>query len=268
MPIHSFFIQDDQILPVEAYTANFGIEIYEVIRVIERVPLFIEDHLQRFNHSAWLLHLEIPLDSREISKRLKSLIEANGIENGNIRFSWCFRPCGRFQAYFIPHRYPDINMVSKGVRCGLLHAERLDPNIKAVQASLRDLADKLIRENEWYEVILVKKGGLITEGSRSNLFFVKGQELITAPDEEVLPGITRKKVIEIAEDRNIPVTYRMVTEGELSQMQGVFLTGTSPKVLPIASIGNMEFDMAIPLVRELIEAYDRKIEACIREYKA
>ena len=72
MPIHSFFILDDQILPVEAYTANFGIEIYEVIRVIERVPLFIEDHLQRFNHSAWLLHLEIPLDSREISKRLKS----------------------------------------------------------------------------------------------------------------------------------------------------------------------------------------------------
>lgn len=268
MPIHSFFIQDDQILPVEAYTANFGIEIYEVIRVIERVPLFIDDHLQRFTHSAWLLHLEIPLGSKEISERLNSLIDANGIENGNVRFSWCFRPCGRFQAYFITHHYPDLNMVRKGVRCGLLHAVRHDPNVKAVQASLRELADKLIRENEWYEVILVKKGGLITEGSRSNLFFVKGQELITAPDEEVLPGITRKKVIEIASHRNIPVTYRMVTEAELPQMQAVFITGTSPKVLPIASIGNMEYDPALPLVRELIEAYDREIEACIREYNA
>ncbi len=268
MPIHSFFIEDDQILPVDAYTPNFGIEIYEVIRIIRGVPLFIDDHLQRFTHSAWLLHLEIPISGHEISERLKRLIMVNGIKNGNICFSWCFRPCGRFQAYFIPHHYPDQELVLKGVRCGLLYAERHDPNVKAVQASLRDMADKLMREEGWYEVILVKEGGLITEGSRSNLFFVMGKELITAPDEEILPGITRKKVIEIAGRKNIPFNYRLVTETELSQMQAVFISGTSPKVLPIASIGHMQFDPVNPVVRELVEAYDQEIEACIHGYKA
>ncbi|HAX96835.1 MAG TPA: aminotransferase class IV [Prolixibacteraceae bacterium] len=268
MPIHSFFIQDDLILPVDAYTPNFGIEIYEVIRVINGVPLFIDDHLQRFTHSAWLLHLEIPLTGHEVSERLKSLIQANRIETGNIRFSWCFRPCGRFQAYFIPHHYPDAELVTKGVSCGLLHAERYDPNVKAVQANLREMADKLIREEGWYEVILVKEGGLITEGSRSNLFFVKGNELITAPDEDILPGITRKKVIEIAGRKGIAVTYRMVNESELPSMQAVFITGTSPKVLPILSIGKLEFKPALPVVRELVDAYDQEIEAFIRESQA
>lgn len=268
MPIHSFFIQDDLILPIDAYTPNFGIEIYEVIRVINGVPLFIDDHLQRFTHSAWLLHLEIPLSGRQISERLKTLVGANGIETGNIRFSWCFRPCGRFQAYFIPHHYPDNELVRKGVPCGLLHAKRSDPNVKAVQPNLREMADNLIREEGLYEAILVKEGGLITEGSRSNLFFVKGNELITAPDEEVLPGITRRKVIDIADRMGIPVSYRMVNESELPSMQAVFITGTSPKVLPIASIGKMKFNPVLPVVRELIDAYDREIEECIRNYQA
>ena len=268
MPIHSFFIQDDLVLPVESYTPNYGIEIYEVIRVIRGVPLFIDNHLQRFTHSAWLLHLEIPLASHDVYDRLNTLVKANGIDNGNVRFSWCFRPCGRFQAYFIPHHYPDDEMVRKGVPCGLLHAERSDPNVKAVQANLREMADRLIRDEGLYEVILVKEGGLITEGSRSNLFFVKGNELITAPDEEVLPGITRRKVIDIAGRMGIPVTYRMVNESELPFMQAVFITGTSPKVLPVASIGELEFNPVSPIIRVLIEAYDEEIEDCIRKNQA
>jgi branched-chain amino acid aminotransferase len=263
MLLHKFFIQDKELLPVEKHTANSGIEIYEVVRVINGVPLFFEDHLKRFYHSAWLLHLQIPLTETEVHSALIRLIKSNGIAEGNIRFSYCFRPCGRFQAFFIPHSYPTASMVASGVNCGLYQALRSDPNVKAVQAGIRQGADKLMAENVWYEVLLVNENGRISEGSRSNVFFVKDGALITAPDEEILPGITRKKVIELADESGIPLHYESLHKDNLSMMDAVFLTGTSPKVLPVRRVGDLLFSIDNPLVKKLVEGYNDLIDKYI-----
>jgi branched-chain amino acid aminotransferase len=260
MLLHKFFIQDKELLPVEHYAANSGIEIYEVIRVINGVPLFMDDHLKRFYHSSWLLHLQIPLTEVEVHSSLIQLIKSNGIGEGNIRFSYCFRPSGRFQAYFIPHFYPTASMVASGVNCGLYQSSRNDPNVKAVQAGIRQGADKLMAENGWYEVLLVSEHGRISEGSRSNVFFVKDGTLITAPDQEILPGITRKKVIELAIQNGIPVKYESIKTADLSDVESVFLTGTSPKVLPVKKVGDLLFRIDHPLVQKLIEGYNNLIE--------
>ncbi len=98
------------------------------------------------------------------------LIISNEIIEGNIRFSYCFRLCGRFQSFFIPHLYPTAEMVASRVNCGLYQALRQDPNVKAVQAGIRQGADKLMTENGWYDVLLVNECGRISEGSRSNVF--------------------------------------------------------------------------------------------------
>lgn len=265
MLLHKFFIQDKELLPVEQYVANSGIEIYEVIRVINGVPLFLEDHLKRFYHSSWLLHLQIPLNEAEVHSSLIQLIKSNEIKEGNIRFSYCFRPCGRFQAFYIPHFYPTAEMVISGVNCGLYQALRHDPNVKTVQAGIRQGADKLMAENGWYEVLLVNEDGRISEGSRSNVFFVKDGALITAPDEEILPGITRKKVIELAIQNGIPVKYESINSAALSEVESVFLTGTSPKVLPVRRVGDLLFRIDHPLVQKLIEDYNDLIERYIAQ---
>jgi branched-chain amino acid aminotransferase len=263
MLLHRFFIQDKGLLPVGQYAANSGIEIYEVVRVINGIPLFLEDHLKRFYHSAWLLHLQIPLTGPEVRSALIRLIESNGIGEGNIRFSYCFRPCGRFQAFFIPHSYPTAAMVSSGVNCGLYQAFRHDPNVKAVQAGIRQGADKLMAENGWFEVLLVNENGRISEGSRSNVFFVKDGALITAPDEEILPGITRKKVIELAIQNGVPVKYESIKTTDLLAIESVFLSGTSPKVLPVKRIGDLVFFIDNPLMHKLVEGYNDLIEKYI-----
>jgi branched-chain amino acid aminotransferase len=121
MLLHRYFIQNGTVLESRQYQPNIGIEIYEVVRVVKGIPLFLEDHLQRFYHSAWLCHLEIPLEEEEIASMLAELIRVNGVDEGNIRFSFCFRPSGNFQAYFIPHFYPDAAMVNEGpVVCCML----------------------------------------------------------------------------------------------------------------------------------------------------
>lgn len=265
MVIHRFFIEDGNLLETTQFQPITGIEIYEVIRVIRGIPLFTGDHLKRFYHSAWLCHLEIPVDEDTIRCYLKTLIRSNGVEEGNIRFSYCFRPAGKFQAYFIPHFYPGPEMMEKGVECELLSAERPDPNAKVVHANLRDKANQLISEKGVYEVLLLNTRGEFTEGSRSNLFFLKQGCVVTSPSEEVLPGITRQKVLQWLSDSGKPVEFRNLPLEELPGTEGAFLTGTSPKILPISMIGDVRFPVISPVIREIMEAYDRMIEADIQE---
>lgn len=259
MLLHRYFIQDNSVLEIKDFQLNAGIEIYEVIRILEGVPLFLEDHLKRFYHSAWLCHLEIPVEGHEIRAMLRKLVEINGIKEGNVRFSWCFGPGGFFQAYFIPCHYPDIQMVKKGVYCGLLQAERNDPNAKVVQVTLRDAADQMIRENGFYEVLLVNQRGAITEGSRSNVFFLKKGVFFTSPEEDILPGITRQKVLELISGLGMKVIYKTTLINELTQVESSFLTGTSPKVLPVRRIGDISLTVGQPELNELVMAYNEMI---------
>ena len=109
MLLHRYFIQNGRVKETNAFRPHAGIEIYEVVRVMKKVPLFLEDHVKRFLHSAWLCHLEISLDEESISTMLRKLIAVNGVEEGNIRFSWYFRPAGTFQAWsfsFRPEAWP------------------------------------------------------------------------------------------------------------------------------------------------------------------
>ena len=264
MLIHRFFIENGEILETSAYQPNTGIEVYEVIRVIRGVPLFTDDHLKRFYHSAWLCHLEIPLDGDMLSSILEKLIDINCVKEGNIRFSYCFRPTGNFQAYFIPHLYPDEYMVKNGVDCRILHEERKDPNVKTIQSGIRDQANLMISESGCYEVLLVNQRGEFTEGSRSNLFFLKDGVFITAASEDILPGITRQKIMELIVARGKKVVERNVKEIELPLAEGAFLTGTSPKVLPIRNIENQTFKTDHTEIRELMADYDLLIEQYIR----
>jgi branched-chain amino acid aminotransferase len=259
MLLHRFFIQDSSVLEVKDYQPNTGIEIYEVLRVVGGIPLFFEDHLRRFLHSAWLCHLEIPLDSEVINGLLDKLIEINQIQEGNILFSYCFRPAGKFQAYFIPHYYPDEETIAKGVHCGLLTAERHDPNAKVIQSGLKEKAGRMMAEKGYFEVLLVNQFGKMTEGSRSNLFFIKDGVFITAPDAEVLPGITRQKALEILSSQGKDVDLKNLSADGLPHMDAAFLTGTSPKILPVESIENYHYTVGHPQINELIKAYDELI---------
>jgi branched-chain amino acid aminotransferase len=262
MLLHSFYIHNGKVAETSAYRALSGIEIYEVVRVMEKVPLFVEDHIKRFFHSAWLCHQEIPLDEESVTIMLYRLIEVNQVEEGNIRFSWCFSRTGTFNAYFIPHFYPGESMVREGVKCGILHAERSDPNAKVVHAHIREKADQIITGKGLYEVLLVNQHDEFTEGSRSNLFFLKDGDYITASSDDVLPGITRQKVISLLHDSGKRVIERNLQTGELTSVVAVFLTGTSPKILPVRSIDEFIFNTDYPELRGLIKDYD----LLIRQY--
>lgn len=262
LPIHTYFVFDDEIKPVSQFVPaeNEG-GIYEVLRVINGVPLFLEDHLQRFFHSAQLAGKTIRYTEPQIRSFLNELIGQNKIAEGNVLISCKIH----LKAFFIPHKYPTTEMYSEGVNCGVLYAERDNPNAKVFQTTVRQQADKLLAENEFYEVLLVDNNGFVTEGSRSNVFFVAGETIFTAPGNQVLPGITRQKAIETARNLQIEVIEKQIQFSEIQQFDAAFITGTSPKILPIRQIDKIQFDHGNQLIIMLMKTYDDVISAYIQE---
>lgn len=253
IPIHKFFVFNDEIRQTEVFIPgeNEG-GIYEVLRVENGIPLFLEDHLERFYNSAQLAGKLIHFSENQINTLLKNLIDKNEIAIGNVLISCKIN----LKAFFIPHNYPTTEMYRDGVSCGILKAERENPNAKVFQTSVRQRADQMLAENGFYEVLLAGYSDRITEGSRSNVFFVAGKELVTSPGSKVLLGITRQKTIQLAHDLNIQVIEREVNLSELQQFDAAFITGTSPKILPIKKIDSFTFNHQNIVVRQLMESYN------------
>lgn len=230
--------------------------IYEVLRVVDGIPLFFEEHLERFQKSARLAEKTIVYTQKQIHDFLLELIEKNKIITGNVLISCKIN----LKIFFIPHNYPDTEQYQHGVVCGILHAERDNPNAKVFQTSVRTAANEMIQKEGFYEILLVNHEQFITEGSRSNVFFVKEKHLITPAVDKVLPGITRQKTMDCAAELNIIVDQRDVKLKELPTFDAIFLTGTSPKILPVMQIADKKFPVNNVAVKALIKQFDYMIE--------
>jgi len=235
--------------------------VYEVVRLDEGVPLFIEDHFSRFCNSAQKMGYSLAIQLYELKEQLKELASKNNFIEGNVLLKIKLQPSVQNTLWhFIPHVYPDKEGYQNGVSLKLFHAERPNPEAKVLNLSVRQQANRLIEESGCYEVLLVDREGQITEGSRSNFMLFKGNEVYTAPGDKILSGITLKKVIDICGRKGIILHRICARETELGQFDAACLTGTSPKVLPVSTIENITFATDQPVMRTLMELYDLEVE--------
>jgi branched-chain amino acid aminotransferase len=147
----------------------------------------------------------------------------------------------------------------------LCQAVRSDPNAKVLDTRARRLADQRIEHTGAYEALLVDREGYITEGSRSNVFFVKGSGLVTPPDNDVLQGIARKNILRICNKEKIDVQIHKVHLEELSDFHAVFLSGTTPKILPVKKIDQYVYSTNHYLLRFLMDTYDQQVQAYVQD---
>jgi branched-chain amino acid aminotransferase len=264
-----FYIKNGEILPKDQFILPERSDaiIYEVIRVIDNVPIFLSDHLNRLKISLDRMGIKYSsmLELEIIKNDIELLLKSNNFVDGNFKYS-IYIQSDTFDRYalYIPHQYPDETMLTKGVALGTMHALRLEPNLKIVHSSINKDVEVLLKNNEYYEILLLNDSACITEGSRSNIFFVRDDTLITAPDDAVLKGITRQYVIKLAEEEKIPILFRSIKYLQLKQYDAVFLTGTSPKILPVSKIDQFCFNVNNLITNRLIKAYNDLLYSYIK----
>lgn len=242
--------------------------IYEVIRIIDRVPLFLEEHYTRLKNSAALLGNEINMSFESIKSNIKKMIQLNNVSNYNIKIVVNnFSQNINYYFYFIKSSYPDEELYRLGIKTFLYDSMRENPNAKIINKSLRGEIDKLLLKKNCYEALLVNKSGEVTEGSRSNLFFIKEGKVFTPPKGDVLMGITRQRIIKLCTENRIDVIEVPLFLNSLNSYEAAFISGTSPKVLPISSIDDISYSASDKTLLKIMDIYNKEIELYMKLHR-
>jgi branched-chain amino acid aminotransferase len=259
--IGNSIIKGTEIAPLtdQRITGENG-EVYELFRVEDGKPLFLDEHLDRFVKSIIDMDRVLPEAFGKLPELIDWLILVNGLRNCNVRL--CLSPDGLFQGGFVPSEYPSPKMYTDGVRCIVLQAIRRQPTAKIYHAEMRKEAELQQERHGVYESILINNSRMVTEGSRSNLFFVKGDTLYTAPDDKVLGGIVRKKLIELSERNNIKIEFSTIMVDDLVEYEAAFITSTPARILPISAIlgvKNAKYDVQNTVMRRVMDLMEEEV---------
>ena len=233
--------------------------VYEVIRLEGGRPVFPREHYDRLVGSLETVGEGKSLSYETYCGDIRLLSQMNGCPDHNCRLVLNgFGSAGGVRRYLfmIPTSYPSEEQYRDGVTAGFLKAVRSDPHAKIWNASLREKADRRIREEGLFETILLDDSDRITEGSRSNIFFIRDGRVYTTPAEAVLLGVTRKTIIEACESAGIPVIEQYFGVRDAARCEAAFISGTSPKALPVRRLGTIALDPGNALLRKIMALYD------------
>ena len=267
--IHHKFIFDGEIVDCERFSPEIidtGTSIYEVVRVMNGKILFVRDHLKRLEQSALLADLDIWHNTDSLQVMISHLPALNGVMEGNIKIVFNYSSDGRniFLAYFVTHHYPDQDQYEKGIRLHTYHFTRTEPHKKIWRPQHRSAVMEYIKKNNLYEVLLFDDHNRITEASKANVFFISGNEVITPPVDMVLPGITRKYILQLCSQQKIPVSEEVIHTDNLPKFDAAFITGTSPKVLPVLQVDGYPFEVDHPVLRMLMNEFEDFVKTALK----
>ncbi|MBI9053959.1 MAG: aminotransferase class IV [Bacteroidales bacterium] len=265
--INDYYIHNFKLLESSNFDEKIlkeGTSIYEVIRIENTIPLFLENHLNRLFHSADISNLNIDLSYCDIEILIEQLIKKNKVLNGKIKIVALYNSNNKSEKelliYFTPHYFPTKFEILEGVNIGICKVTRTNPNAKILNTKARAKADKSITKKKLFEVLLQNDAGYITEGSRSNIFFIKNNTIFTPPENDILMGITRNNIISVCNQYNINIIEKKIHSSEISEMDSAFISGTSLKVLPVRCIETQIFNTRNSILMDIITLYDAMIE--------
>jgi branched-chain amino acid aminotransferase len=260
----NYVVLNDNLVPVKEIPPKTGTEekvAYEVIKIIDNAPLFLEGHFARLQTSTEKARIPLYKSKTEIARFITLLSQENQIDTGNVEI---LVSTNLFLIRFIPHFYPPLKLYEDGISVGFYYAERSNPNAKIKNRRLRESINKKLIKKQLYELILVSRQGNITEGSRSNVLFIgKDNKIYTAPESQILKGITREEVLKICKRLNFELVEKTITKKDLKNFDSAFITGTSPGILPIKSINNQRFSIENGILKKVMNEYQKAVKKAV-----
>jgi D-alanine transaminase len=270
------FVTREQVnIDLEDRGYQFGDGVYEVIRVYYGKPFYLKDHMERLKHSLEEISIPLPYSLERLEELLEELIRINQLQEGNI-YLQITRGISSPRNHLFPaeakpvltaytiHADRPLELTEKGVSVITTEDIRwLRCDIKSLNLLPNVLAKQKAKEAGCFEALFVRNG-VFTEGSSSNVFFVKGNELYTHPSNQlILHGITRKIILQIAEEKQIPVHFEALPVEELHSVDECFLTGTNAEVMPVIRIDEQKVGSGKPgpVTRLIQQQFEQKIEA-------
>jgi D-alanine transaminase len=229
----------------------FGDGVYEVIPVFAGKPLRLTEHLDRLQRSMHRVSLKNPLTQPEWEEIFQRLLESNPGGDRSIYLQVTRGAAPIRDLSFSADIEPTVFVMVNDIKP--VDYAKLEKGIEAITVddfrwkacdikSVSLIANVMIRlsanEQNVVDAIMVR-GGLVTEGTASNIFVVHNGIISTPPKSDcLLPGITRDLVIELALANGLTVEERDIKQDELETADEIWLTSSTREIAPVVKLDN------------------------------
>ncbi|HAZ28297.1 MAG TPA: hypothetical protein DCY48_00790 [Candidatus Magasanikbacteria bacterium] len=250
-------------VPIGNIAAMYGFGVYENVRFRNGRVFFLDRHIDRLFRSAALIGLEHFFLASAVREGAQALVLKNYVTDANMKMVLLGGKTAEDAQLFLmalAPKFVEKSVYRKGVRVLARHYERFLPQAKTLNMLPSYLFFREAEKAGAYDTILVNREGNITEGTRSNIFVIRGEHIITPAREHVLLGVTRETVIECLREHGYTVKEQSVPLDRIGEYEGAFLTNTSGKVVPTRKIDEHEFSSIPELVRSAMAWYDAWLE--------
>ncbi len=276
-------------VPILTHSLQYGSGIFEGIRSYDtpKGPAIfrLSDHVARFMNSMKIYSIKSPYGAAAIESAIKEVVRANRLKSCYIRpFAFynddnigisaygkkvsIYIAAVPFGAYFSGGK-------DRGIRCKVSSWHRISSDILPVQAKASgNYLNSIIASNEvkatgFDEAILISEGGRVAEGPGENIFLVKDNVIIT-PDRasDILLGITRRSLIEVAHNMGFVTEERPVKREELYTADEIFFAGTAAEITPIINVDGMAIGTGVgPITKVLSDKYNGIVHGTDNDFK-
>ena len=255
----------------------YGDSVYEVIRTYGGQPFALTEHIERLRKSGELLHIPLPVAADELRDEVRQVVLAAGNPESYIRLMITrgsgpilLDPAAATQPRRViivsPLRVPEATAYEQGVGIALIPAGRSAGGVAPLGAKSGNYLVNLMalgraREQGAHEAVLLDAEGRIAEGASSNIFALSQDGGLRTPPVSmgILQGITRQKVIEIAQGQGIAVEEQMLVPDDLLCAKEVMLTSTLREILPVTEVDGTAIGTGHPgpVAQQLLAEYRR-----------
>jgi D-alanine transaminase/branched-chain amino acid aminotransferase len=216
--INGQFIEEKNAsLHVSDLSIQRGYGVFDYCRTNDHVPVYLDDHVERFFRSANIMHLQVPMSRQELKSVIHQLITKNNIAQSGIRMllTGGYSPDSYeiVQPNLVVLQHPLVlrpaGSPNRGVKVITHDYVREFAEAKTINYAMGIWLQQNIIKNNAVDV-LYHHNGEISEFPRSNFFLVTKDDVVVTPKDNILHGITRKKILELA-SKDLAVEERAVS---------------------------------------------------------
>jgi branched-chain amino acid aminotransferase len=244
---------------VLTHTLHYGMGVFEGVRAYKTdkgTAIFrLAEHTKRLLNSAKILRMDVPWSAEELNEAQRAVVRENKLESAYIRPMCFYGPEGMglradnlkvhcIVAAWTWGSYLGAEGMERGIRVKTSSFTRHHVNITMCKAKANGnymnsmLALREALQDGYDEAMLLDAEGYVAEGSGENIFIVRDGVLYTPDLTSALDGITRKTILQLADELGLKVVEKRITRDEVYVADEAFFTGTAAEVTPIREVDN------------------------------
>lgn len=247
-----YIAADEACLPINDLGIVRGYGVFDFLRTYNGIPFKLREHVQRLQNSAKLIGLDLPWSRQEIEAIAQETFHRNHLPDANIRI---IATGGIATDFVTPSGEPSLIVLvtpvtaypakyyTQGIKVITVQTQRLIPKAKSLNYISAIMALQQAKQVDAIEALYVNEHHVL-EGTTTNFFVFRDHKLIT-PKENILHGITREIVLELAKNR-YEIVEQPIYYSDLNRCDEAFITATNKEIMPIIQIDDLQISNAKP----------------------